>query len=1038
MRRYVTISLLLLAACLDVAAQSQTTPDWENPQVNRVGCLPSHAYTPPADSYVKSLNGEWKISWCGDPARRPLDFWKTDFDDSRWQTIGVPGCVELSGFGSPQYTNITYPHAAQPPLIRDFSYRSADYNPVSSYRTVFTVPETWAHRRTILRFDGVYSACYVWVNGQKAGYAEDSKLPCEFDVTDLLVGGENLLAVEVYRWCDGSYLEDQDMFRFSGIFRDVTLLSVPQNPIEDFYWWAEFPDDFKSAKIRLSVKSAARGVSATLYDASGRKVGAFKGAESSLTVRRPHLWSAEDPYLYTLVIKAGEDVRTAQVGLKKVEIKGHTILVNGRPVKFKGVNRHEHSAENGRTVSREEMLEDVLMMKRNNINTVRTCHYPDHHYWYDLCDKYGLYVVAEANVEGHGMRYGEEGLGRHEEWNKSIVERNENNVLCYRNHPSVTIWSLGNETGHGQCFVNAREAVRALDPTRPVHWERGNPDADMDSVMYPAVEWLESRGVLGESAPGVPDKDQPNHQTSGKPLFICEYGHAMGNAIGNLQEYWDVIYNHESLSGGCIWDWVDQTLLKNTTRFNPDGSPVTILAYGGDWDEIPNDGPFCCNGVIRPDHKVTAKLIELSHVYRPLVVSSSDASTLKAELWNRFEFTDASLFDASWHFYEDGVEIGGGVWMVPSVGPREKMEVSLPDPGVTLKAGKEYFYNVEFSLREDTPWAPAGFVFSRDQMAWSNPVVAAAAANVEKGMSVSVQEDGKSVSVSSAAFKAVFCRKSGTLCSLELAGKQILPTDLQAVTGPRPTCLRAFVDNDCWLQDGWGTPPFAASGLTRLCCQAKGIAVEALEGGDVRVVSNVDVTGSKSAGFEWTAVWIFRTDGTITLTSDLAPYGHMPAALPRLGLSWLLDSSLERVRWYGRGPSENYIDRCTGSFVGLYESTVTDLYETYVRPQDNGYRCDVRWVELSDSGGRGVKFSGDFPMFVQALHYDCEDLMFARHRNGQTRRFGALEPRREICLNLDLRQLGLGGASCGPKPMEKYIFPIAPEHFSITISPSTR
>lgn len=1045
------ISLAFLATVLSFF--SAAAVEWEDTSVNAIGRRAAHAYMLPLDSvkdalsadlvpetpYVQSLNGDWKISWCGEPSRRPQDFYREDFDDSCWQTIDVPSCVELRGFGNPGYTNVQFPFLNDPPYIKDALLKTPDYNPVSSYRTHFSVPQSWDGRRVILRFDGVYSAYYLWINGQKVGYAEDSKLPSEFDITKYLKEGDNLLAVEVYRWCDGSYLEDQDMFRFSGIFRDVTLYAEPEAGIEDLNFTTTLIDNYRNAKAELTLKASGKNPKAELYDASGKVVARFSGLKSSVTLKNPHLWSAEDPYLYTLVVRAGEDIRALRVGVKQVEIKGNTMLINGQKLKFKGVNRHEHSALNGRTVTLDDMLQDIILMKRNNINTVRTCHYPDHHLWYDLCDRYGLYVVAEANVEGHGAGYNEKGFGRFPEWNKAIVERNENNVLCYRNHPSVFMWSLGNETGHGECFVNARDAVRKLDPTRPIHWERGNPIADVDSRMYPTVEWLYQRGRLGEGEGGeMLDKytQGANGQTRGKPFFMCEYAHAMGNAIGNFQEYWDAFYSSDSLLGGCIWDWVDQALVKETGRFDSDGNPITMLAYGGDWDESPNDGPFCCNGVIRPDRKPTAKLVEVAHVYRQLVLSSTDASSGKAELWNRFSFTDADSFDASWQLLEDGKVVSSGVWAVPSVRPGTKIQVSLPSVDYAVKAEKEYFLNVYFLLRRDELWADRGHVIASDQLPWKNDSgYAESPLETSKKCPASLTEDSETITVSSSAFKAVFSRKSGTLSSLEIDGKQILATDLKTVTGPRLSCMRAFTDNDIWLKQK-RAPGFEAFGLTQLNYQPKGLKAKADPDGSVTVESFVDVTGSKSAGFEHRATWTFSPDGKVKVENDVRPYGHMPSALPRLGLSLLLDPSLENVEWYGRGPEENYIDRCTGSFIGRYSSTVTDMYEAYVRPQDNGYRSDVRWVCLSDKDGRGVKISGDFPIFFQALHYGWEELMYARHCNGEKRRISIPEPRREVCLNIDLRQLGLGGASCGPEPMEKYIFPVRNEKFTVELSPA--
>ena len=1012
-----------LAVLSAAAIQAANVPaEISDPQVNSINREPARAYSMPLESvsaaftdalepatpYVKSLDGEWEISWSGDPARRSCI----------WSKIDVPSCVETRGFGSPGYTNYVYPFKPEPPLIKDYVYGTEDYNPVSSYRTEFTVPEDWDGREVMLRFDGVYSAYFVSVNGEKVGYAEDSKLPSEFNITKYIKEGQNLLEVEVYRWCDGSYLEDQDMFRFSGIYRSVSLVAMPQKRIEDFYVRTELVNSYRDAIVSLDVKAAGK-VSATLYDASQKKVGSFSGASSKLKVRNAHLWSAEDPYLYTLVIKSDDDIRSAKIGLKQVEIQGDVILVNGRKVKFKGVNRHEHSAENGRTVSLDEMMQDILLMKRNNINTVRTSHYPDHHLWYDLCDKYGLYVVAEANVEGHGMGYGEKGIGQFPEWEKSIVERNVNNVYNYRNHPSIVMWSLGNETGHGQCFVAACDAVHKLDPTRPVHWERGNPDADVDSNMYPTVEWLQKRGELSKQPAGTPDKDDPNHQTAGKPYFLCEYAHAMGNAVGNLQEYWDVFYAYDCLSGGCIWDWVDQALLKKTGR-------QTIWAYGGDYDEIPNDGPFCCNGLIRPDRKMTAKLVEVSHVYRQIVVEAPDND--KAVIWNRFNFTSTAPFDASWTLLEDGLEVASGTWDIPVIAADSKLELPLPDTGYKMKGGKEYFINVEFGLKEDALWAPKGHVVASDQISINNNLEAPTVPCND--YDISYNEDDKTITVLGGPFKAVFCKKTGMLISLISDGREILAGVETA--SPRLSCMRALGDNDNWIRDDlYGT------GLTQLHYHSDGAVARPVQGG-VEVAVSTDVTGSKSAGFLHIAKWFFCADGTITVTNDVTPYGHMPQALPRLGTTIMLDKALENVEYYGRGPWENYIDRNTGSFVGNYKSTVTDLYEEYVRPQFNGYRSDVRWFALYADDGKGVKFSCDRPLYVKALHYDWEDLEFCRHRNVQQRITAIPEPREEVCVNLDIEQLGLGGRACGPRPLDKSIFPIKEESWKLKIEAFSR
>jgi len=1034
-RIYLSAALMVMsvAAAVNLSAQSPH-PELENPSVNSINRMPARAYAmpladvkaaltdalEPSTPYVKSLNGNWKISWAGSPAQRVTDFWKTDYDDSLWELIDVPSCVETRGFGSPGYTNVTYPHAKMQPLIRDAVTLKDDYNPVSSYRTTFSVPESWKGRDVIIRFDGVYSAYYVWVNGQKVGYAEDSKLPSEFDITKYLKKGENLLAVEVYRWCDGSYLEDQDMFRFSGIYRDVTIIGMPHKRIEDFYVRTQIAEDRSSARLDVTVSSTAGSVNSTLYDAAGNKVDSLSSKEGSITVSNPRLWSAEDPYLYTLVMKSGGDIRSTKVGLKQVEIKNAIFLINGTPVKLKGVNRHEHSAYNGRTVSMDDMMADILLMKNYNINTVRTSHYPDHHTWYDLCDKYGIYVVAEANVEGHEYGYGEDGLGLKPEWNTPIVERNANHVMNYRNHPSIVFWSLGNETGHGPAFVNARDSIKAIDPTRPVHWERGNEIADMVSTMYPQVGWVYERGK---------DKSVPS--------FLCEYAHAMGNAVGNLKEYWDAIYATDNFIGGCIWDWVDQALWKQSSRFDENGKPVMFLSYGGDWGEVPNSGPFCCNGIVQPDRKPTPKLLEVAHVYRQIDVTSEDGRT--AQVWNHFSFTNTDCFSASWTLLEDGVKVASGEWDVPSVEPLAKMSVVLPETGYALKNAKEYFMNVEFAMKDSTDWCEAGHVIASDQIA-IRPAISSAV-NAVGTVLPTVYENADTISVSCGDINAVFCKKTKVLHELTVRGKPVMAKGFGASAAPKLTLMRAFVDNDIWLRN-WSEDTesrydrsFKTTGLTELRYHTLDMNVSTLDNGTVEVKVLTRITSSKSAGFVNETLWRFSTDGTMTIVTDVDPFGTMPVALPRLGLSMYLDGRLENVEWYGRGPEENYIDRCSGSFIGRYQSTVTDMYVNYVRPQDNGYRSDVRWVEFTDASGDGVRFSGSDPLFVQALHYDWMDLDYARHRNGEENRLCIPTPRKEICLNLDLRQIGLGGASCGPDPMDKYIFPIQKEKWSITVSP---
>ena len=1062
-----------LAACGAFAAE---TNDWENFEINSINRLPARTYAMPlADEqaafsdalepptpYAVTLNGDWKIKWVGDPARRPLDFWKTDFDDADWATIDVPSCAELRGYGSPIYTNVRYPHKDMSnhadegfAMIFDRDSGTHDFNPVSSYRRTFTVPEAWKGRRVILRFEGVGSAFYVWVNGKKVGYAEDSKLPSEFDVTEFLTqrregaeDAENILAVQVFKWCDGSFLEDQDMFRYSGIFRDVTLWSMPKDGIWDFNVKTRPVNGYESWSLELELEN---GGSAALYDADQKKVGDLKPLSNSnfQLQLKPRLWSAEDPYLYTLVVKKGGDIRAKKIGFKEQKIVGNTFLVNGMPVKMKGVNRHETNPENGRTVSLDDMLKDITLFKQYNINTVRTCHYPDHRLWYDLCDRYGIYVVAEANVEGHEPGYGDNGLGRFKEWEHTIVERNERQAVFYRNNPSVTLWSMGNETGHGDCFRHAIAAVKKLDPSRPIHWERGNEDTDIDSTMYPSVEWVEKRGKLGNekrggamSGEGGGEGYAISGHTAGKPFIMCEYAHAMGNAVGNLKEYWDVIYSYPALIGGCIWDWVDQAIWKDTGRIDPKtGRHESYLAYGGDFDDFPNDGPFCCNGVVDPLRNVSPKLVEVGHVYQDLVVerAAGNVSPERSEprkrslegweggtgfvLKNRYCFTDASKFDGRWTLLADGEKAGEGLFAVPPVAPLATGEFKVPELDAalaTIGKDKEVFVDFEFLTKADAPWAKKGYPVARDQILLNEKPAAeegkdgdAPAAHADEGDEITI-ERGRTY--------AVFSKKTGTLKLLVMRGATILSDFDGIIAGPRLTCARAWTDNDRWafLGDAWRDDRgkgFEGSGLTQLHYHPGRIVVD----GNV-VKTRVSVDGMKGAGFDYECEWTFASDGAVTLKNKVTPFGRMPESLLRLGLSLRLGRAYENMAWYGRGPWENYIDRKTASFVGIWRSTVTDQYVPYVRPQDCGMKCDVRWVEFTDRYGRGARFSASEPLFVQALHYDWETLAYSRHINGQRRMNAVPVPSDDVLLNLDVRQTGLGGASCGPGPMAKYRF----------------
>jgi len=1066
----------LFFSCAALDNLRDTPPEWEDPSETGVNRLEARSYLPPAKDikaalagesspYAMSLDGIWKFHWAGRPAERAIGFEKPGADLSQWHEIDVPSCVEMRGWGVPQYSNVSYPHPNNPPCV------DTNYNPVSTYVRTFEVPAAWKDRRLVLRFEGVGSAYYVWVNGKKVGYAEDSKLASEFDITpyvnfqtsnsklqtsnlkphtsNLKPLTSNTLAVQVYRWSDGSYLEDQDYFRYSGIFRDVTLYSEAKTGIEDIVFTCDLDRSYTSGwgEVFLKVRRGDAPIKTTevkLYDADGTLVGEcrkWKKWRSRFDVKGIRPWSAEKPYLYTLVARIGDDVRVMKVGFRKIEVDARKrLLVNGSVVKLKGVNRHETSPENGRTVSRAEMIRDIELMKRNNVNAVRTSHYPDHPFWYELCDRYGLYVVAEANVESHGLGYdpAKGASGYQTMWRKAIVERNVNQVKCLRNHASIVFWSLGNESGQGRNFREAGLAVKALDPTRLLHYQcfgeknrLGEKDdvADMASTMYPG------RSFLDEQA-----------KKKDRGFFVCEYSHAMGTAMGGFEDYWKEFYRYDHFWGGCVWDWIDQAVWKEVPSAEGEGRRGSVgryLAYGGDFDELPHDGPFCCNGVIGPERKETSKLAEMKYVHRNLVVSRVKDGF---ELWNRYSHTNANEFDCDWEMLEDGVPFEKGTLALPDVPPNGRAAVTLPTvPAAKMKPGRTYHLNVYARLKADTLWAKKGHVTSANQILLAAPS-AAAAAEPKGAKPPKVTEDDKAVTVKGEAFEAVFCRRTGTLAKLVYNGKNVLAPVWGA--GPKVTCARAFVDNDNWLRDS-----FFRNGLTQLRYHPRAFAVKPDDNGAVRVTVVTDVTGAKSGGFEHTAEWRLFANGEIVVRNRSVPHGLFPRTpdcryapdrkhyadgvyfLPRFGLTFRFDGAFENMTWFGRGPWENYVDRNQSCFLGRWTSTVTAQYENPVRPQDSGSKTDVRWVAFTDAAGDGVKVSGDAPFIAKALHYDWEDLEFARHRGGEGRRWQPLVPRQETVFDFDVAQTGLGGRSCGPMPTKEYVARVKTETWTVRLAP---
>ncbi|MBN9503748.1 MAG: DUF4981 domain-containing protein [Armatimonadetes bacterium] len=1065
------MSLLPLFVALTAMNQTPQVPVWEDPNVVGINKEPSRVTSWPYSTekqaldgertrspYFKLLNGDWKYHWVGKPDDRPEDFYKTSFDDTDWGTIPVPSCVELQGYGIPIYTNIRYPYPTNPPFI---DHR---YNPVSSYRTNFEVPKDWDGRQTLIRFAGVYSAFHIWLNGEYVGYSEDSKGPAEFNLTKYLKPGKNLLAVEVYRWCDGSYLEDQDMFRFSGIFRDVNLFSVANVQLRDFQITPDLDSNYKNGALKVAAlvrnlgktEAKPKGVEIQLFDAQGKEVplrqtetgssansrtqeiatvaaGNEGKTEFKVWVDNPKKWSAEDPNLYTAVVTLLDenqkpiDIRSCKVGFRKVEWKDGVFKVNGQPVKIHGVNRHEHDPDTGRYVSPQRMEQDVKLFKRFNINAVRCSHYMNDAHWYELCDKYGIYVVDEANIESHGMGYDwDKSLGNKPQWQKAHLDRTERMVSSHRNHPSIIMWSLGNEAGPGVNFAATSKLIHTMDATRPVHYERYNEVTDVDSVMYPDVNYVINQGK----------------QNSKKPFFLCEYAHAMGNAVGNLQEYVDAFDSSPRNMGGCIWDWVDQGLRKFTDEEpGPDGKPRWFYAYGGDYDDKPNDGPFVGNGLVMPNREIMPKTWEVKKAYQMVVMNlAGDAPStdgkkrpsppatggIKVSVRNKFAFTNLSKYTAEWSLTEDGVEIQKGALPAVQLEPGKTAEIEVPVSKIDPKPGREYFLRIGFHEPAATLWADKGYEVAWEQMelpVYATPTVAPRSGKVD------VTDNVDRLVVKASGAEIVLDKKVGTIVSYKVDGKETIAQQIGATTGPLLNVFRAFTDNDSWFQRA-----FWDSGLSQLQHRPAPIKVEKLDDGAVRATVRMSCLGFKGAGFNHTASYTFLADGSIVVDNQFDPFGDLPP-LPKLGLIMQVDKSLEQFAWLGRGPFESYPDRKRAADIGLYKGTVAQQYQEYLRPQENGNKEDVRWAALTDEKGVGLLFQSEGHLAVTVSHYSPHDVDDARHENGEPRKFNRLVPHRNIFVCLDEAQMGLGGASCGPGPLEQYRLKAEPTKFRVIVKP---
>ena len=1027
------VLLFCCAICMACSVVSAESHDWENPEVIGINKLTGRVFSVPFatseeslktdwrdSSRVQLLNGTWKFHYAKSPEDRPAEFYQSGYDVSQWGDIQVPGNWQTQGYGVPLYTNIRYPFKREWPKVtgeppRDwtaYEYR----NPVGSYRRTFQLPVEWQRGEVFIHFGGVESAFYLWVNGEKVGYSQGSYLPAEFNLTKYLKLGENTIAVEVYRWSDGSYLEDQDFWRLSGIFRDVLLYRTPPVRVQDYYFTQDLDSTYHNAKFavhatleNLRDQSMEGSLRAELFDSSGQsvwqseEVGQIEGnlqqdVELTGELQNVRPWTGETPYCYDLVVTTvnsqGKEMSSYHhtVGFRKVELsdKGE-FLVNGKPIIFKGVNRHEHDPDHGRTVSREVMLRDIKLFKQLNVNSVRLSHYPNHPDWYELCDRYGIYMLDEANIESHGYGYGEESLAHVEEFKKAHVDRCLRMVHRDRSHPAIVMWSLGNEAGFGKNFEAASAAIREIDDSRPVHYERtpfGDPAISVNSTMYPSVEWLNAVGKENNS----------------RPQFICEYAHAMGNAIGNLDEYVEAYETYPRLIGGCIWDWVDQGL----RHPNPEGklSPTgrhDYYAYGGDYGDKPNDGNFCVNGVVAADHTLTAKAMQVKHSYQPAQFSL-DGEML--EIRNELFHTDISKrCELVWTIARDGEAVATGTADLPSIAPWATENVKLELPAVEPIAGADVQLHVELRCLEEEPLLPKGFVLAEDQFRLASPEAPVVAPEKLGKFSVTrSQQEGHDVYEVKTGLSTATISHTGALTSLVLDGRNLLADE----NGFDLNLFRAPVDNDGWLKG-----PMRKAGLDNLTVSDESTVRIAYQGDHVvQFAATRQYVGNEFSA-EMTINYTFYGDGSLLVDATITPSDEA-MGLPRVGVRALLDKQLEKVTYYGRGPYENYRDRKSGQLVSRYETTVDKFYEDYVRPQSMGNRCDTQWVALTNAEGEGVVVQAYEPLSFTALNFTEQTLDAARHPYELT-------PAEGIVLSLDGAHSGLGGGSCGPGPMQKYI-----------------
>ena len=1013
-------------AALAVTAGAQSFNEWLDPEINAVNRAPMHADYFAYESVDKalagekeesenfmSINGNWKFFWVENADMRPIDFWKIDYNDKGWASIPVPGVWELNGYGDPIYVNNGYAWRNQfksnPPEV------PVAGNHVGSYRREFVIPADWQGKDIFIHFGSVTSNMYLWVNGKYVGYSEDSKLEAEFDVTRYLKPGkENLVAFQVFRWCDGTYLEDQDFFRYSGVARDCYFYAREKKRVEDIRVTPDLDGEYKNGTLAVDLKLKGSGVvNLALFDADGKQVaeGVSKnGAAVTLNVENPHKWTAETPYLYTLraSLAGGNEVIPVKVGFRKIEIKNSQVLVNGQPVLFKGANRHEMDPDYGYCVPKERMIQDIQLMKRLNINAVRTCHYPDDVLWYELCDQYGIYMVAEANIESHGMGYGDATLAKRDDYRTAHMERNERNVQRSFNHPSIIFWSVGNEAGYGPNFEAAYDWIKAEDPSRPVQYEQAGTDGKTDIYcpMYAGYKWCE---------------DYCKNDSYDKPLIQCEYAHAMGNSEGGFKEYWDLVRKYPKYQGGFIWDFVDQSI-----RWTGKTGKM-IYAYGGDFNRFDgHDFNFCDNGLIGPDRIPNPHAYEVAHIYQDIWTTPADLANGEINIYNEYFFRDLSAYYMEWEVLKDGRVVRAGHVDDLKVAPQQTVKMKLPLGEIDQNS--EWLLNVSYKLKNSEGLLQAGHEVAKNQLTL-NPYKAPAMdlknvdnINTETVVPAIQENEWNYLIVKGEDFRIEFNKHSGFLSKYEVNGLNMIK-DGEALT---PNFWRAPTDNDFGanLQQkyrAWKSPEMKLSSLE-----------SAVENDQVVVTADYDMPGV-SAKLQLT--YVINNSGAVKVTQKMTvDKGAKVSNMFRFGMQMPMPRSFETVEYYGRGPIENYVDRNHCTDLGIYRQSVDEQFYAYIRPQETGTKTDIRWWNMLNAGGNGLQFVAEAPFSASALHYTIESLDEGLYKNQGHSTEVEQADLTNVCI--DKMQAGLGCEdSWGRIARPEYQLPYADYEFTFIMTP---